>query len=719
MPVTDIDALIAAMTIEEKAGQLNMLAWGYALTGSVGAGDATDQVRAGRVGSLINLVGAADVERVQRAAVEESRLKIPLFFGFDAIHGHRTLFPLPIGEAGAFDPDLWRRTARATAAEATADGQDVTFAPMIDVARDPRWGRTCEGAGEDPWVAARFGEAKVRGLQESEPDSERLGGSRAIAGCAKHFCGYGAVLAGREYAASDVSEQSVREVYLPPFAAAVRAGVAAIMPSLNALNGVPMTAHRPLIEGWLRGELGFDGLVISDYGAVRELINHGVAGDVAEAAALAIKAGCDMDMMGYAYVDHLAGAVARGLCTTADVDRCVRRVLAFKERLGLFSDPYRRCRRAAEARDSFRPLAREAATRAIVLLKNEDALVPLVPGRQRIAVLGPLSDAPREMVGSWAAKGDPTACIGVLDGLRAAYPDAILEHHAGVALTGGDTGGIAEAAALAGRAEVVVLCVGEGATMNGEATSRADLDLPGHQRQLAEAVLATGTPTVAVVFCGRPPIVPWLAERAGALVCAWMLGSEAGHALADVLSGAVAPTGRLAMTWPRAMGQVPIFAGAPPNGRPFNPDDHFTSKYADERNAPLFPFGHGLATTSFALAELRTDAAVLAPDAPLGVSVQVANIGARAGEATLFLFIHRPVGRTVRPALELRGIAKLALERGCSGLAHFVLTAADVVVPDAEGNDGLEPGAIDILVGQSASPESLLSVRIEVAPRVA
>ena len=702
------------MTIEEKAGQLNMLAWGYALTGSVGAGDATGAVRAGTVGSLINLVGAADVERVQRVAVEESRLKIPLFFGFDVIHGHRTLFPLPIGEACAFDPDLWERTARAAAIEATADGQDVTFAPMIDVARDPRWGRACEGAGEDPWVASRFGEAKVRGFQGSGAGGG-LDGATVIAGCAKHFCGYGAVQAGREYAPSDVSERSVREVYLPPFAAAVRAGVATIMPSLNALNGVPMTAHRPLIEGWLRGRLGFEGLVISDYGAVRELVNHGIAADVAEAAALAIKAGCDMDMMGYAYVDHLPDAVARGLCTTADVDRCVRRVLAFKERLGLFADPYRRCRARAEARSSFRPLAREAAGRSIVLLKNEEFLVPIAPGRQRIAVLGPLADAPREMVGSWAAKGDPAACVGVLAGLRVAYPDATLEHHAGVALVGGGTGGIAEAVAMAGRADVVVLCVGEGATMNGEATSRTDLDLPGHQRRLAEAVLATGTPTVAVVFCGRPPIVPWLAEAADALVCAWMLGSEAGPALADVLSGAVAPTGRLAMTWPRAMGQVPIFAGAPPNGRPFNPDDRFTSKYVDSANAPLFPFGHGLATTRFAVTDARSDRDILTPDGEIGVSVAVANTGERSGTATIFLFIRHPVSRVVRPALELRGVTRITLEPGRGGEVRFIVTGADVAMPDTDGGDVVEPGALDILVGPSAAPETLLSISIHVA----
>ncbi len=708
--MTDIDALIAAMTIEEKAGQLNMLAWGAPLTGAIAAGDATSAVRAGQVGSLINLVGAADVAEVQRVAVEETRLKIPLFFGYDVIHGHRTLFPVPIAEAGAFDPDLWERTARAAAVEASADGQDVTFSPMVDVSRDPRWGRTVEGAGEDPWLAARFGAAKTRGYQ-----GPGLAATDGLAGCVKHFCGYGGVLAGREYAPTDVSPHTIREVYLPPFEAAVRAGVAAIMPSLNSLNGVPMTANRPLLEGWLRGRLGFDGIVISDYGAVRELVNHGTAADAAEAAALCIQAGCDVDMMGYAYVDHLPEAVKRGLCTMAEVDACVRRVLRFKERLGLFADPYRRCRLGEPP--VARTLAREAAVRSIVLLKNEGDLLPLAGGRRRIAVIGPLADAPRQMNGSWAAKGNPFASVGVRDGLRAAFPEAELVCKAGVALEGGDTAGIAAAAEAARRADIVVLCLGEGASLNGEATSRADLDLPGHQRALAEAVLATGTPCVAIVFCGRPPIVPWLAERAQALVCAWLLGSEAGHALGDVLCGAVAPSGRLAMTWPRAMGQVPIFFGDKPNGRPFDPKDHYTSKYLDCSNAPLFAFGSGLATTTFAVSDLAADGDVLSEGRPLRVTASVANTGRREGEATLFLFLRDPVARVVRPRLELRGVAKVTLEPGERRVVGFTLTAADAAYPRDGDDPVLEPGALDIVVGQSAAPDGLLSitVRVEVA----
>ncbi len=718
--MTDIDALLAAMTLPEKAGQLNMLAWGAPLTGAAAAGDATDQVRAGRVGSLLNLVGAEHVRRVQRVAVEETRLRIPLFFGLDVIHGHRTVFPIPLAEAGLFDPATWEETARVAAAEAAADGQDLTFAPMLDVARDPRWGRAMEGPGEDPWVASRFALAKTRGFQGTG-----LAAPDALAACAKHFCGYGAVTAGREYAATELSGRTVREVHLPPFAAAVAAGVATIMPALSDLDGVPMTANSALLQGWLRGRHGFDGVVISDYGAIRELVNHGIAGDEAEAAAAAIRAGCDIDMMGYAYVDHLPEAVRRGLVAEVDVDACVRRVLTLKRRLGLFDDPYRRCRAVPGATRTAgnRRLNRAVAGRSVVLLTNGGGLVPVAPGRQRIAAIGPLADAPREMAGPWAVMADRDAGVSVLAGLREAYPDATLDHAAGVAIEGDDTAGIARAVEAARRADLVVLCVGEGMALSGEATSRTVLDLPGAQRALAEAVLDaardTGKPVIAIVFCGRPPIIPWLAERADALLCAWFSGDEVGHALADVLSGRRAPSGRLAMTWPRSMGQVPIFHGARPGGRPLNPDDHYTSRYLDSPNTPLFPFGHGLATTAFTLADLTTDAGALGPDAPLGVSVTLANAGARAGEATVFLFIRDPVASVTRPVLELRGVAKATLAPGGRDTLRFALTVADAAFPGADGEPIVEAGDLDVLVGFSAAPEGLLRTRVRVEPGAA
>ena len=590
----------------------------------------------------------------------------------------------------------------------SAATQDVVFAPMVDVARDPRWGRACEGPGEDPFVAASFARAKTRGFQRGG-----IGKADAVAACLKHFVGYGAVRAGREYAPSDIPPLALRETYLPPFEAGVREGAATIMPALNALDGRPMTVHRALLQGWLRERAGFDGIVISDYGAIRELIRHGVARGEPEAAALGIKAGCDVDMMGYAYVDHLAEAVARGLCSEAEVDVCVRRVLVFKQRLGLFDDPFHRCH-AVEPKQPDRVFAREAARRSLVLLKNEGALIPVAPRRLRIAVVGPLGDAPREMVGSWAAAADPSACVSVLDGLRAAYPEAVFDCAAGVGIESNDTRGIDAAVEAARHADLVVLCVGEGAALNGEATSRTDLDLPGHQRRLAEAVLATGTPTIAIVFCGRPPIVPWLADKADALICAWMLGTEAGDALADVIRGKAVPTGRLAMTWPRSMGQVPIFYGDMPNGRTFDPDDHYTSKYLDCANEPLFPFGHGLSTTRFALSDLRAGGAVMAKGKPLAVRVAVTNVGERAGETTIFLFVRKPSPAVVRPSLQLRRFGKIALERGASGEVGFELAMEDVAFPRDDDDWVVEPGPLEIFIGQSAAPEGLLSLRAEV-----
>ena len=712
----DISALLATMTIEEKAGQLNMLAWGAPLTGAYAAGDATDMVRACKVGSLLNLVGAKQVESVQRVAVEQTRLKIPLFFGNDVIHGHHTVFPLPIAEAGIFDPTIWEATARIAATEAALDGQDLTFAPMLDVARDPRWGRTAEGAGEDAWVNARFGVAKTRGFQGTG-----LAAPDAIAACAKHFLAYGAVTAGREYAATDVSDRTMREVYLPPFQAAVEAGVATIMPALSDLAAVPLTAHMPLLKDWLRGRQGFEGVIISDYGAIRELINHGIAGDQAEAAAAAIKAGCDVDMMGYAYVDHLPEAVRRGLVTIEEVDACVRRVLTFKRDLGLFDDPYRRCRGGAPrvtVMEERRRFARDVAARSAVLLTDRNALVPITPGHQRIALIGQLADSPRDMAGCWAVTADRDKGVTVLAGLREAYPEATIDHVPGAAMTDDDGSGIAAAVAAAKRADLVVLCVGEAEWMSGEATSRTTLDLPGNQRALAEAVLDTGKPVVAIIFCGRPPIIPWLAARADALIAAWFLGDEAGGALGDLLSGRTPFSGRLAMTWPRTMGQVPIFYGQRPSGRPMNPDDKYTSKYIDSPNTPLFPFGHGLSTTAFTYTDLKADGTVLRADAPLRVEAGVTNQGSRRGEATLFLFIRDPVASVTRPVLELRGVAKIALEPGAHGTVAFALSVDDVAFPGAGYDRIVEPGDLDILVGPSAAPEGLqaLRVRVEAPP---
>jgi beta-glucosidase len=508
-----VESLIGRMTLAEKLGQLTMTACNHLITGPIIAGDSTDSIRNGTLGNLLNLVGAEHIRGMQHLAVNESRLGIPLLIGLDVIHGYRILFPIPLGEASLFDAEAWSLTAQESAKEAAAEGLAMTFAPMLDVARDPRWGRSAEGPGEDPYLAVRIAEAKVRGFQGAG-----LAQADAIAAVAKHCGAYGAVSAGRDYASADISERTVREVHLPPFAAAVAAGVAAIMPAFTDLAGIPMTANEAMLRGWLRGRLGFDGVIISDYNAIAELIRHGIAADLAEAATLALKAGVDIDMMAGAYRRGLPIALERGLVSMAEIDECVRRVLALKERLGLFDDPHRRgkVRESAAALARRRQLARSIAARAVVMLKNEAETLPLLDSARRLAVLGPLADAPAEMSGPWPGAAEHDSPVSVLGGLRGALPHAEVLYAAGVAIGTEDQSGIAAALDICATADHIILCLGEAAIMSGEASSRAQLGLPGIQRTFAEAILERAQrariPVSVVLFSGRALIVPWLIE---------------------------------------------------------------------------------------------------------------------------------------------------------------------------------------------------------------
>jgi beta-glucosidase len=693
--------LVASMTLAEKLGQLTMLSAGFAATGPTVPRDLDADVRSGAVGSLFNLWGRDAVRAAQKAAVEETRLGIPLFFGLDVLHGFRTIFPIPLAETGAFDPTLWEATARHAAEEAAAAGIDITFAPMLDIARDPRWGRIAEGPGEDPFVGARFAEAKVRGFQGTD-----LAG---LAATAKHFVAYGASTAGRDYAEVDVSARTLAEVYLPPFRAAVVAGAAAIMPAFTDLSGVPMTADRALLTATLREGWGFGGVVISDYGAVGELVRHGVAADRVEAAALALGAGVDVDMMSLAYREGLPQALDRGLATMAAIDAAVGRVLALKRRLGLFDDPFRRCGgpgpETPARRTARREAARAAAGRSLVLLQNRGDALPLPQPPGRIALLGPLADAAGEMMGPWAAAGLGTEAVSVLAGLRAALPDAAIEHVGGVPFEGGSDAGIAEAAAAAAGADHVLLCIGEAPWMSGEAASRARIDLPGRQGELARAVLATGRPVVVLLFSGRPIVMPEVFDAAAAVVACWFPGSEAGHAVAALLTGAVAPSAGLAATWPRDVGQVPIGYAARPGGRPENPQDHYTSKYLDLPNAPQFPFGHGLGYTRF---RLDAPTVVVAGDR-VAAEVAVANEGARAGAATVFLFLGDPVASVAQPTLALRRFERVELAPGARRTLRFELGRDDLAFLDADLRPVVEPGTFEVHVGFSADAAGLKS----------
>jgi beta-glucosidase len=715
--MTRIDKLLAAMTLEEKIGQLNMAAAGHAVTGPVLASGVIEGIRAGRIGSLLYVWGAREVHAVQKIAVEKTRLGIPLLIGFDVLHGHKTIFPIPLAEAASFDPLLWERSARAAAIEAAADGISMTFAPMLDIARDPRWGRIAEGPGEDPGVGGEFAKAKVRGFQGTGLP-EGLAGASAIAATAKHFCAYGAALAGRDYASADVSERLLHEVYLPPFAAAVAAGCAAIMPAFNDVAGIPMTVHVALLRDWLRRDIGFDGVIVSDYNAIAELLRHGVAGDLAAAAAAALLAGVDIDMMSDAYSQGLPEAIARGLVSIDMIDTAVRRVLKLKEHLGLFDDPYRRGLAGAAPPATTKArieLARELARRAIVVLTN-DHVLPLSPSLRRIALIGPLADARAEMLGPWAIAGNAADCVTIREGLNAALPDAGIAFAPGVAIDGADMSGIAAAREICRNADLVVLCLGEAANMSGEAASRANPGLPGVQSALAEAIFDLGKPVVALISSGRPLTIAAIVEKAKAVVATWFLGAEAGNAIADVLTEKFNPTGRLPVTWPRDVGQVPIFFAERPSGRPTNPDDHYTSKYLDIPVEPLFFFGHGLSYSRFTLTNLRASKAAFKSGGELTIEVDVMNGGPAAGEATIFLFARDVVASVARPVLELKGVAKIALRSGEGGTVCFMLAAAALAFPGRDLKPVLEPGEFLLLAGQSADPRQMLSIKVRALP---
>ncbi len=711
-----IEDLLRGMTLAEKLGQLT-LRTADLVSGPRASEVGTDDIRSGRVGTLLHLHDAARALEIQRIAIEESRLKIPVLFTGDVLHGQRTVFPIPLGEAAAFDPDLWRRTARCAAVEAAADGIALTFAPMLDVSRDPRWGRIAESAGEDPWATARFAAAKVEGFQ-----GDHLAGLQSIAATAKHLAGYGLAMAGRDYATVEVSDRTFHEVYLAPFKAAVDAGTACLMPAFTDLAGVPMHGNARILRDVVRNAWGFSGVIVSDYGGIDELIQHGIASDLAEAAAIALRAGIDIDLMGEAYARGLPEALKRGLVTETAIDNSVRRVLALKAALGLFDDP---CGRGDPGFFTPGPitahqaLAREAAQKSIVLLTNREGVLPLDPQPETLAVIGPLADAAPEMLGPWAMYAAPDHAVSLLAGIAAAFPGSRISHAPGCSIEGegegegGDDTGIAAAVAAARAADSVILCLGEALTMSGEANSRGAPGLPGHQAALARAVIDTGKPVVVTLSCGRPILEPWLFEAADAVLVTWFLGSEAGHAVADILAGHVNPSGRLPVTWPVALGQVPIFYSRLPTGRPARASEHYTAKYQDLPVDPLFPFGHGLSYSRFEPMNLRVSRPTIAPGQTLRITVDVTNHGPRPGDTTLLLFSRDPVASISRPLLELRGIAKATLAPDERTTLAFELAADDLafIGPDLEPR--LEPGAIDLFVGPAAEPRQLLTTRIE------
>ena len=699
-----VDSILARMTLAEKIGQLNQLSGAGNPTGPGGGERATRlaQLRAGGIGSFFNVVGADTTRALQRIAVEETRLHIPLVFGLDVIHGFRTIFPVPLGEAASFDPSLAERAARVAAAEAAAAGIDWTFAPMVDIARDPRWGRIVEGAGEDPYLGALFAAARVRGFQGND-----LSASTAIAATAKHFAAYGAAEGGRDYNVAEVSERTLRDVYLPPFFGAACAGAASFMASFNEIAGVPSHANRHLLTDILRDEWKYDGMVVSDWTGIWELINHGVAADSAQAAQLAIHAGGDMEMVSELYARTLTASVAAGRARRADIDEAVRRVLRFKYRLCLFKDPYGR-RDAARERTAMltpgnRAAAREAARRSIVLLKNERSTLPLRKDLGTLAVVGALAADSSVVLGNWGAVGRREDAVPVLDGIRhSVSPRTSVTYAAGASPTSDDTTGIAEAVRIARAADAVVLVVGETAEMSAEAESRSTLDLPGAQQQLVDALHATGKPIVVVLMNGRPLAIDRIQETAPAILETWFLGVEAGNGIADVLFGDASPGGKMPVTTPRAVGQVPIYYNHKNTGRPPVATEKYTSKYWDIPFTPLYPFGFGLSYTTFTIGAPRLSATTIGAADSLRVAVDVTNTGNRSGDEVVQLYVRDDVGSVTRPVMQLRRFQRLTLAPGERRTIDFTLSVKDLAFYDLAMRRVAEPGTFHVYVGANS-----------------
>lgn len=672
--------LIGKMALAEKIGQMNQIAGGRqkALNSRLDAA-MMDRVRRGEMGSFLHVAGAEPLRKLQKVAVEESRLGIPLLFAMDVIHGYRTILPVPLALAASWDPAMMEQAAALAAEEARAAGLHWTFTPMVDVARDPRWGRVVEGAGEDAYLGSRMAEAQVRGLEAGDPSAPNR-----MLSCTKHFVGYGAVAGGRDYDSAELSDRALHEVYLPPFHAAIRAGSGSFMTAFNDVAGVPMTAHEDLLRGELRGRWGYQGLIVSDWNSIRELINHGVAATPAEAAALALRAGVDMDMASGTYAEHLAAAVAADASLLPLVDEAVGRILATKARLGLFDDPYAFGDAKRDTAPLARGKARAMAARSIVLLRNEGDVLPLKPGA-KVALIGALADDASSAIGSWRARGRPEDAVT----LRTAMPQAAYD-------PGTDP---TAAARVAADADVVLLAIGEDFDLSGEARSRSDITLPGKQQAPVDAVRATGKPIVAILMNGRPLALEKALAGIPAVLETWFLGVESGPAIAEVLSGRVAPGGRLPMGMPRVSGQLPMTYAHVPTGRPANPDLAIDSaRYRDVDVGALFPFGHGLSYSRFDYGPLsiqeRADAAV--------VTVTVTNVGAVAADEVVQLYVRDPVASIARPVRELRGFHRLSLAAGERRTVSFTLAHAQLALWKA-GAWVIEAGVIDVLVGSSSA----------------
>ena len=718
-----VDDLMSKMTLEEKIGQLNLPGSGDIVTGQTASSNIGQKIKNGEVGGLLNIKSMEKIRDVQRVAVEESRLKIPLIFGMDVIHGYQTTFPIPLGLAASFNPEMIERTARIAATEASADGICWTYSPMVDISRDPRWGRIAESAGEDPYLGSVIAKAFVRGYQGDD-----LSKDNTIMACVKHFALYGAAEGGRDYNTTDMSRVRMYNEYLPPYKAAVEAGVGSVMTSFNEIDGVPASGNHWLLTELLRNEWGFDGFVVTDYTAINEMIDHGM-GNLQDVSALALKAGTDMDMVGEGFLTTLKKSLEEGKVTENDINKACRRILEAKYKLGLFEDPYRYCKKERAQNEIFTEannlVARESAAQTFVLLKNEGSLLPLTK-KGKIALIGPLGDNIHNMPGMWSVAADYTQSITVLKGLQDAVgneaeilyargsnitDDKNLDYWSasyGIPSIREDQSPedlLKEALKTAEKADIIVAAIGESAEMSGESSSRADITIPASQRRLLEALLKTGKPVVMVLFTGRPLVLDWETRNIPAILNVWFGGTQTGNAIADVLFGKVNPSGKLPVTFPLAIGQIPVYYNHKNTGRPLKKDkwfEKYRSNYLDIPNEPLYPFGFGLSYTTFEFSEPTVNKTELSDNELLKIAIQVKNNGKHDGHEVVQLYIRDLVASITRPVAELKKFEKIFLKAGESKMVEFEISVEDLKFYNGKLHFDWEPGEFDILVGPNS-----------------
>ena len=704
-----VNALLKKMTLEEKIGQLNQYTGDNAATGPITINaNKQAEIKAGLIGSMLNVTGTKYTRQYQELAMQ-SRLKIPLLFGQDVIHGYKTTFPIPLAEAASWDLATIELAARVAATEASASGIHWTFAPMVDIGRDPRWGRVMEGAGEDTWLGSKIAYARVKGFQ-----GNKLGDLNSVMACVKHFAAYGAAVGGRDYNSVDMSERMLLETYLPPFKAALDAGAATFMNSFNDLNGIPATANVHLQRDILKGKWNFQGFVVSDWGSIGEMVAHGYSKDLKAAALAAITAGSDMDMESNAYRYHLAELVKEGKVPVDLIDDAVKRILRKKYELGLFDDPYRYSdqKRADKALNNpeNRKAALEVAKKSIVLLKNDNETLPLSKNLKTIAFIGPMVKEYKENMGFWSVELPEVDynkwIVSQWDGLQNKVgKNTKLLYAKGCEVDGDNKDGFAEAVATAQQADVVILSIGERRDMSGEAKSRSDLHLPGVQEDLVKAIQATGKPVIVLVNAGRPLIFNWTADHVPAIVYTWWLGTEAGNAIADVLFGDYNPSGKLPMTFPREVGQIPIYYNHFSTGRPAKDEDakNYVSAYIDLKNSPKFPFGYGLSYTKFNYSDLKLSAVKMKNNETIKVSFQLSNVGKVAGEEVVQLYLKDKFGSVVRPVLELRDFQKVKLNAGESKTIEFTIDKEKLSFYNNKLEWTAEPGDFEVMIGASSA----------------